>query len=61
MSASNNAAANAISIFRQLTVNGRVDHKALLDEMERRNGGKPLPKKSQRTLARMVAIYEARQ
>ena len=31
--ANSDAAANALSIFRQLTVNGRVDHKALLDEV----------------------------
>ena len=58
MNDSNDAAANALYMLRQLTVNGKVDHKALLDEMERRNGGKPLPKKSQRTLAQMVAVYE---
>ena len=58
MSNTAQAAANALSIFRQLTVAGKVNHKALLDELERRNGGKPLAKKQQRTLAQMVAVYE---
>jgi hypothetical protein len=59
MTNTNTAVENALSIFRQLTVDGKVNHKALLDEMQSRNGGKPLGKKQQRTLAKMVAVYEA--
>ena len=55
------AASNAVAIFDQLynAATRRFDHAGLLAEMTARNGGKRLPVKLQRTLARMVSVYLA--
>lgn len=56
------AAANARALLAQLTTDGRVDHKAFLNEMDARSVatyGHKLKPKQQRLLARIVAAYEA--
>jgi hypothetical protein len=55
------AAENCRAILAQLTVNGRVDHKAFLTEMESRAAsiGRKISKQQYKLLARIVAAYES--
>ena len=57
--ADDTAASNAIAIFDACNASGTFDRGALMREMETRNGGRALPKASQRTLAHMVKVYLA--
>lgn len=59
---SETAVDNARAILAQLTTNGRVDHKAFLNEMDARSVatyGHKLKPKQQRLLAKIVKAYEA--
>lgn len=55
------AARNCRAILKQLTVNGRVDHKAFLAEMDRRaeSTGTKLTSEQYGLLGRIAAAYEA--
>jgi hypothetical protein len=52
------AARNALAMFEQAWDGEHVDYQLILDELQHRNGGKPLSKNMLQTLARMVAVFE---
>jgi hypothetical protein len=56
------AAANCRAMLAQLTLNGKVDHAAFLNEMDARAAasGVHLTAKQYSTLGKIVAAYEAR-